>query len=313
MPTVQMVFRRSLRSVTSREAYLGGAAHPAAFAGTEINAARMVSLANADRRRRHPAAGAPRGARGGPRAAGRRLLRRRPLRAALRHPGRGRPGLALQGRPPLDPGLGRRDPRPERPRPRLRLAAPAGRPGEGRDRAARRRRRPRASPSTGTTPSRSPTTTRPSPRASTSGSSPRTACTTAPRRSSAGTARRTRRGRYAAGPRRRRAAARRDRPRRPGPHRGLRRPAAACRAPTGATTSPPTPPARVTGWTRHRAGRDPEAFTADGARILDRDAAGAPSRVEAVAYPLGRDAAGRLVVEELSTGAYLDYQAAPGP
>ena len=69
---------------------------------------------------------------------------------------------------------------------------------------------------------------------------------------------------------------------------------------------------RVTGWTRHREGREAEAFTADGARILDRDPAGLPSRVEAVAYPLGRDAAGRLVVEELSTGAYLDYQADPG-
>ena len=71
---------------------------------------------------------------------------------------------------------------------------------------------------------------------------------------------------------------------------------------------------RVTGWTRHRPGRDPEAFTADGARILDRDAGGAPSRVEPVAYPLGRDALGRLTVAELSTGEHLDYQAAdPGP
>jgi hypothetical protein len=45
VPTVQMVFRRSLQSVTSREAYLT-AAHPAAFEGYEINLARMVSLAN---------------------------------------------------------------------------------------------------------------------------------------------------------------------------------------------------------------------------------------------------------------------------
>jgi hypothetical protein len=46
VPTVQMVFRRSLRNVTSREDYFGGAAHPAAFEGFNINLARMVSLAN---------------------------------------------------------------------------------------------------------------------------------------------------------------------------------------------------------------------------------------------------------------------------
>lgn len=45
VPTVQMVFRRSLRDVTSREDYLSGAAHPAAFAGSAVNPARMVSLA----------------------------------------------------------------------------------------------------------------------------------------------------------------------------------------------------------------------------------------------------------------------------
>jgi len=71
---------------------------------------------------------------------------------------------------------------------------------------------------------------------------------------------------------------------------------------------------RITGWTRSRPGREPEAFTADGRRILDRDAAGRPTLVEAVAYPLGRDALGRLTVAELSTGEHLDYQAAdPGP
>ena len=46
VPTVQMVFRRSLQNVTSREAYLSGDAHPAAFEGFEINPARMVRLAN---------------------------------------------------------------------------------------------------------------------------------------------------------------------------------------------------------------------------------------------------------------------------
>jgi hypothetical protein len=45
VPTVQMIFRRSLRHVTSRESYLSGDAHPAAFEGTSINPARMVSLA----------------------------------------------------------------------------------------------------------------------------------------------------------------------------------------------------------------------------------------------------------------------------
>ena len=46
VPTVQMVFRRSLRNVTSREGYFSGDAHPAAFEGYDINLARMVSLAN---------------------------------------------------------------------------------------------------------------------------------------------------------------------------------------------------------------------------------------------------------------------------
>jgi hypothetical protein len=44
--TVQMVFRRSQQQVTSRELYFSGAAHPAAFEGYNVNAARMVSLAN---------------------------------------------------------------------------------------------------------------------------------------------------------------------------------------------------------------------------------------------------------------------------
>ncbi|MBA3325660.1 MAG: hypothetical protein H0T41_10525, partial [Rhodobacteraceae bacterium] len=44
--TVQMVLRRSLRDVTSREIYFSGAAHPAAFDGWQVNPARMVSLAN---------------------------------------------------------------------------------------------------------------------------------------------------------------------------------------------------------------------------------------------------------------------------
>lgn len=46
-PTVQFVFRRSQRSVLSREDYFSGLAHPSVFAPHEIGLARMVSLANA--------------------------------------------------------------------------------------------------------------------------------------------------------------------------------------------------------------------------------------------------------------------------
>ncbi len=45
VPALQMIFRRSLQNVRSREAYLSGDAHPAAFEGFNVNAARMVSLA----------------------------------------------------------------------------------------------------------------------------------------------------------------------------------------------------------------------------------------------------------------------------
>ena len=45
VPTVQMIFRRSLQNVLSRKDYYSGAAHPAAFEGYLINPARMVSLA----------------------------------------------------------------------------------------------------------------------------------------------------------------------------------------------------------------------------------------------------------------------------
>jgi hypothetical protein len=46
VPTVQMVFRRSLQNVTSRALYFSGAAHPTAFEAWNVNPARMVSLAN---------------------------------------------------------------------------------------------------------------------------------------------------------------------------------------------------------------------------------------------------------------------------
>ena len=55
VPTVQMVFRRSLQNVRSREAYFSGDAHPAAFQGWQINPARMVSLANSIREADIPA------------------------------------------------------------------------------------------------------------------------------------------------------------------------------------------------------------------------------------------------------------------
>lgn len=49
VPTTQMVFRRSLQTVRSREDYFGAAGQAAAFEGYDINLARMVSLANSIR------------------------------------------------------------------------------------------------------------------------------------------------------------------------------------------------------------------------------------------------------------------------
>ena len=135
VPTVQMVFRRSLQNVPSRDDYFSGAAHPAAFEGYNINLARMVSLANSIRPDEIPPAGAHPHARRGSRHRGRRLFRRGPLRAALRHPGRHRPGLALQRRPPHDDPQRRGHPRPERPPSDLPLAPAAGRSRPGPDRA----------------------------------------------------------------------------------------------------------------------------------------------------------------------------------
>jgi hypothetical protein len=57
---------------------------------------------------------------------------------------------------------------------------------------------------------------------------------------------------------------------------------------------------RPAGWTRHRPGRDPEAFTAEGARLLTR--ADGTETAEPVAYPLDRDPEGALVVEEVTAG-----------
>jgi hypothetical protein len=49
VPTVQMVFRRSLQNVLSRDDYFSAAAHPAAFERFNLNLARMVSLAQSIR------------------------------------------------------------------------------------------------------------------------------------------------------------------------------------------------------------------------------------------------------------------------
>ena len=114
VPTVQMVFRRSLQNVRSRADYFSGAAHPSAFDGFEINPARMVSLANSIEPDDDPAAGAHPGDPGGPRHRGARLLRRRAVGAALRHPLGDRPGLARRRATPDDDGVGRRHRRPER-------------------------------------------------------------------------------------------------------------------------------------------------------------------------------------------------------
>lgn len=46
VPTVQMVFRRSQQNVLSRDDYFSAAAHPAAYERFNLNIARMVSLAN---------------------------------------------------------------------------------------------------------------------------------------------------------------------------------------------------------------------------------------------------------------------------
>ena len=57
---------------------------------------------------------------------------------------------------------------------------------------------------------------------------------------------------------------------------------------------------RPAGWTRTRPGRDPEAFTPGGDRLVARaDGSAAP---EPVAYRLDRTAEGALVVEEIAAG-----------
>ena len=301
VPTVQMVFRRSLRPC-ARATTTSAAPRIRRPSTATINAARMVSLANAIEADAIPPQVrlAVLEEKLGPRgvdffgdglseqlfdtpAAVARVWRSSACRRILR--------------------LRRRHPRPERPAARLRLAAAAGRPREGeiepmddgRDRAhhprlarplpdlrgrpdaaardrhrgLRQERRPRQRPG-------DPQLVLPAER---------------------GAQLRARPGRC--------PAHRRHRPRRPGPRATPTR--CWCRAPTGATTSHRRR-RPLTGWTRSRDGGATEDFTADGARILERDAAGRPLRGRGRRLPARPRPAGRLVVEELSTGERIDYQ-----
>ena len=140
VPTVQMVFRRSLQNVTSRASYFSGDAHPAAFDGYDINLARMVSLANSIERRRDPAevriacsrrTSAARASTSSARASREQLFDT---------PGADRPDLALARPGAAAMLVSAEDTRDPNGRPLdLRVAPAAGRPGQGDDRAARRR------------------------------------------------------------------------------------------------------------------------------------------------------------------------------
>ena len=293
VPTVQMVFRRSLQNVLSREDYFSGAAHPAAFDGFEINAARMVSLANAIEPGAIPPQVRIRMLEEELGAEGVDYFGAGPLRAALRHPRRHRPHLALQGR------AAHACSSPPR-RPATRTAAPLafhwrllqGDPAQVAHRAARRRRpRPhharlaRPLPDLRGEPGRD----RP---ASTSASSPTTACTTAPRRCSACWFPPDETRRYAPGPdgapriaaidhadpARRRSL---PRPDADGPRRLARR-LRLRRRRHARSAGPATGP-----------GARPRTSPPTGARILARGADGRPTRTAPVAYPLRRDADGR--------------------
>ena len=286
-----MVFRRSLRSVTSRDAYLGGAAHPAAFAGTEINAARMVSLANAIEADAIPPQ----------------------VRLAVLEEDLGQPGVDFFGDGLSEqlfdtPAAVARVWRSKAGRRSILVSAAETRDPNGRALAfdwrllqgdpAKVRIEPMGDGSTAriTLDWHDPfpvSEDDPTPTAridvgvfASNGvhdSAPAILswyCPPTETRSYAAPGPAT-----AAG-----AAARRDRPRRPGPRRGLRRPA-------------PRAARRLARRIRHRRGRprhrldppprgrDPEAFTADGARILDRDAgrprppASRPSPTRSAATP----------------------------
>ena len=201
VPTVQMVFRRSLQNVRSRDDYFSAAAHPAAFEGYDLNLARMVSLANSI----EPDAIPPQ-------------VRIRMVEEDLGTEGVDYFGAGLSEQLFDTPAAiariwrssaGRRTmlvsaeetARPERPPAQLRVAPAAGRPGAGDDRARSSDGRSARITIDWHEPFRD-LRGQPAPHLarSTSASSPTTACTTAPRRSSAGTSRRTRPATYAPGP-----------------------------------------------------------------------------------------------------------------
>ena len=291
MPTVQMVFRRSLQNVPLARGLLQRRRPPGRLRGLRDQPRPHGQPRQLDQGRRHPAAGAHPGARGGPGTEGVDLFRRRASPSSSSTPPPPSPGSgARKAWTPQHAGLRRGDPRPERPAAELRVAPAAGRPGAGADRAARRRLAAPASRSTGTSPSASPRRIRSSPPASTSASSPTTACTTAPRRSSAGTSRPTRPA--ATRPAPTDAAHRQHRPCRPGEGRDLRRPDAdgprrlARRLPLRRRR----PPRRLDPHPRRPRSGDVHRATAP-ASSPRADGAPAP---EPVAYPLDRPPTGAL-------------------
>ena len=87
-PTVQFVFRRSQRSVLSRDDYMSGRRAPVGLPALRDRARAHGQPRQRHRPRRDPAAGAARGARGGQAARGRRLLRRRACRSSSSTPRR---------------------------------------------------------------------------------------------------------------------------------------------------------------------------------------------------------------------------------
>jgi hypothetical protein len=140
VPTVQFVFRRSLQNVRSRAAYFSGAAHPAAFEARHVTLGRMVSLAQSIEPGAIPA------------EARIAVIEEETGTEGVDHFGQGL-GEALFDTPSAvariwrskagrrsHGGLGRGEPRRQRPAARLRMAPAPGRPGQGDDRAARRRR-----------------------------------------------------------------------------------------------------------------------------------------------------------------------------
>ena len=294
-PTVQFVFRRSQRSVLSREDYFSGLAHPSAFPSYEIGLARMVSLANAIAPDAIPPLVRLERARGGPPREGVDYFGEGLSEQLFDTPRRSAAIWRGKDYTPPDARLGRGDPRPERPaardstgaccaatpsgcasRPRDgaaggdrdRLAGPApGRRGEPgplgprRHRRLRRQRRARFRPG-----DRQPAPARATRPAATSPGP------TAP-------------------------AHRRDRPRRPGEGGDLPRPDAdgARRLARrirlrrhGPAHRLAAPPRRPRGGLRRRGPADPRAR-----------AAKAGSETAAVRYPLRRTPAGGLAILEL--------------